>query len=98
MNQRSVVNKPVAICQTQTYAEMVTSSTGWSTDAWTGKHGDVLHGALGIAKSFGMPSDDICKATIRILEGFCMPRLSVPAPPSASDLRHRLPMTACFAR
>jgi hypothetical protein len=66
MNHRSVVAKPVAICQKQTHTEMVTLSTPWSTDAWTGKHGDALHGVLGIANG-----------TVDILEGFC----SLPLPP-----------------
>jgi hypothetical protein len=42
----------------------------------------VMRGVLGIAKNFGTTSDDICKATIGILEGFCTPRLSPPVRPS----------------
>ena len=42
----------------------------------------VMRGVLGIAKNFGTTSDDICKATIGILEDFCTPRLSPPKPPS----------------
>lgn len=42
----------------------------------------VMRGVLGIAKNFGTKSDDICTATIGILENFCTPRLSPPASPT----------------
>ena len=43
----------------------------------------VMRGVLGIAKNFGTTSDDICKATVGILDAFCTPRLSPPRVPSA---------------
>jgi hypothetical protein len=55
----------------------------------------VMRGVLGIAKNFGTKSDDICKATIDILENFCTPRLSPPVSPtgfrpSAASVDHNL--------
>jgi hypothetical protein len=45
----------------------------------------VMRGVLGIAKNFGTKSDDICTATIGILESFCTPRLSPPESPTRSS-------------
>ncbi len=45
----------------------------------------VMRGVLGIAKNFGTKSDDICTATIGILENFCTPRISPPVSPTGTQ-------------